>query len=66
MVRKMSRLSVPKNGGSIANRVFKKLLVKTGDDYAISFSEVVRSARLICQKMKEPQVLHLQTRFGEV
>ena len=61
MVRKMSRVSVPKNGGSIANRVFKKLLVKTRDDYAISLSEVVRSARL-----KEPQVLHLQTRFGEV
>ena len=41
----MSRVSVPKNSGSIANRVFKKLLVKTWDDYAISFSEVVRIAR---------------------
>ena len=50
MVRKMSRVSVPKNSGSIANRVFKKLLVKTWDDYAISFSEVVRSARFICRK----------------
>ena len=43
---KMSRLSVPKNSGSIAKRVFKKLR----DDYVISFSEVVRSARFICQK----------------
>ena len=43
---KMSRVSVPKNSGSIAKRVFKKLQ----DDYVISFSEVVRSARFICQK----------------
>ena len=47
---KMSRVSVPKNSGSIANRVFKKLLVKTRDDYVISFSEVVRNARFICQQ----------------
>ena len=50
MVRKMSRVSVPKNSGSIANRVFKKLVVKTWDDYAISFSEVIRSTRFICQE----------------
>ena len=50
MARQMSRVSVPKNSGSIANRVFKKLLVKTWDDYAISFSEVVRIARFICQE----------------
>ena len=42
----MSRVSVPKNSGSIAKRVFKKLR----DDYVISFSEVVRSARFICPK----------------
>ena len=66
MARQMTRDSVPKNSRSIANRVFKKLLVKTWDDYAISFSEVVRIARFICQKMKEPQVLHLQTCYGKV
>ena len=66
MARQMSRVSVPKNSGSIANRVFKKLLVKMWDDYAISFSEVVRIARFICQKMKEAQVLHLQTCYGKV
>ena len=43
---KMSRVSVPKNSGSIAKRVFKKLR----DDCVISFSEVVRSATFICQK----------------
>ena len=36
----MSRDSVPKNSASIANRVFKKLRVKTRDDYVITPSEV--------------------------
>ena len=40
----MTRDSVPKNSASIANRVFKKLRVKTRDDYVITPSEVVCSA----------------------
>ena len=36
----MTRDSVPKNSASIANRVFKKLRVKTRDDYVITPSEV--------------------------
>ena len=43
----MSRDSVPKNSISIANRVFKLLRVKTWDDYVITPSEVVCSARFI-------------------
>ena len=39
----MSRDSVPKNSASIANRVFKKLRVKTRDDYVITPSEVVNA-----------------------
>ena len=45
----MTRDSVPKNSASIANRVFKKLRVKTQDDYVITPSEVVCSARFIFQ-----------------
>ena len=45
----MSRDSVPKNSASITNRVFKKLRVKTMDDYVITPPEIVRSARFICQ-----------------
>ena len=48
----MSRDSVPKNSASIANRVFKKLRVKTMDDYVITPPEIVRSARFICQVWK--------------
>ena len=44
----MSRDCVPKNSGSIANRVVKKRRVKTRDHYNITPSEVVRSARFIC------------------
>ena len=44
----MTRDSVPKNSASIANRVFKKLRVKTLDNYVITTSEIVRSARFIC------------------
>ena len=40
-VCKMSRDSVPKNSASIANRVFKKLRVKTRDNFVINPSEVV-------------------------
>ena len=46
---RMSRDSVPKNSAFIANRVFKKLRVKTQDDYVITPSEVVCSAGFICQ-----------------
>ena len=49
LVCKMTRDSVPKNSASIANRVFKKLRVKTMDDYVINPPEIVRSARFICQ-----------------
>ena len=49
LVCKMTRDSVPKNSASIANRVFKKLRVKTMDDYVITPPEIVRSARFICQ-----------------
>ena len=49
LVCKMSRDSVPKNSASITNRVFKKLRVKTLDDYVITPPEIVRSARFICQ-----------------
>ena len=45
----MTRDSVPKNSTSIANRVFKKLRVKTQDDYVITHSEDVCSAGFICQ-----------------
>ena len=41
LVCKMSRDSVPKNSASITNRVFKKLRVKSRDDYVINPSEVV-------------------------
>ena len=37
----MSRDNFPKNSASITNRVFKKLRVKSRDDYAIHPSEVV-------------------------
>ena len=37
----MSRDSFPKNSASITNRVFKKLRVKSRDDYVINPSEVV-------------------------
>ena len=40
----MTRDSVPKNSASVAKRVFKKLRVKTRDDYVITPSEVVCSA----------------------
>ena len=43
LVCKMSRDSVPKNSASIANRVFKKLRVKTRDDYVITPSGVVNA-----------------------
>ena len=43
LVCKMTRDSVPKNSASVANRVFKKLQVKTRDDYVITPSEVVCS-----------------------
>ena len=46
LVCKMSRDSVPKNSASIANRVFKKLRVKTRDDYVITPSKAV------CSKMQ--------------
>ena len=49
LVYKMSRDSVPKNSATIANRVFKKLRVKTRDDYVITPSEVVCSAGFVCQ-----------------
>ena len=49
LARKMKRDSVPKDGASIANKVFKKMRVKSRDDYVITPSEVVRSARFICQ-----------------
>ena len=48
----MKRDSVPKDGASIANKVFKKMRVKSRDDYVITPSEVVRSARFICQVWK--------------
>ena len=49
LVCKMTLDGVPKNGASIANTVFKKLRVKTRDDYVITPSEVVCSAGFICQ-----------------
>ena len=49
LARKMRRDSVPKDSASIANRAFKKLQVKSRDDNVITPSEVVRSARFICQ-----------------
>ena len=48
----MRRDNVPKDSASIANRVFKKLRVKSRDDYVITPSEIVRSARFICQVRK--------------
>ena len=45
----MRRDSVPKDSASIANRAIKKLQVKSRDDNVITPSEVVRSARFICQ-----------------
>ena len=46
----MSRDSSLKNSALIANRVFKKLRVKTRDDYVITPSEVVCNAGgFICQ-----------------
>ena len=47
--RKISRDSVPKDSASIANRVFKKLRIKTRDDYVITPSKTVCNARFICQ-----------------
>ena len=45
----MTRDSVPKNCASIANRDFKKLRVKTRNNYVIIPSEVACSAGFICQ-----------------
>ena len=46
----MSRDSALKNSALIANRVFKKLRVKTRDDYVITPCEVVCNAGgFICQ-----------------
>ena len=49
---KISRDSVLKDSAFIANRVFKKLRTKTRDDYVITPSKVVYSARFICQIRK--------------
>ena len=48
----MGRDSIPEDSASIANWVFKKLWVKTRDDYVITPSEVVRSAGFIYQVWK--------------
>ena len=42
----MSRDNVPKNSASI-NRVFKKLRVKTRDDY-----DVITASKAVCSKMQ--------------
>ena len=54
----MRRDSVPKNSTSISNRVFKKLQVKTRDDYVITPSEVRTQYKVCLSNMKETQVLH--------
>ena len=46
LVCKMSRDNVPKNSASI-NRVFKKLRVKTRDDY-----DVITPSKAVCSKMQ--------------
>ena len=53
LARKISRDSVPKDIASVANRVFKKLRIKTLADYVITPSKVVCSARFICQMGKK-------------
>ena len=45
----MRQDSVPKDSASIANRVFKKLRVKSWNNYVITPSEVLHNARFICQ-----------------
>ena len=52
------RDNVPKNSASITNRVFKKLWVKTRDDYVITPSEGRAQYKVCLSSMKEPQVLH--------
>ena len=49
---------IPKNSASIANRVFKKLRVKTRDNYVITPSEVVCSAGFICQVWKSHSLIN--------
>ena len=44
--------NIPEDSASIANWVFKKLWVKTRDDYVITPSEVKRSATFIYQVWK--------------
>ena len=46
LVCKMSRDNVPKNSASI-NRVFKKLRVKTRDEY-----DVITPSKAVCSKMQ--------------